>query len=36
MELQLQTAVEIVPQGTISRFTRWVLHDSLVWLNLSY
>jgi hypothetical protein len=27
MELQPQAAVEIDPQGTVIRFTRWVFHE---------
>jgi hypothetical protein len=30
MELKLQAAVEIEPERTIDRFTRWVLHSGLV------
>lgn len=29
MELQLHAAVEIEPERTIDRFTRWVLQDGL-------
>ena len=36
MELKLQAPVEIEPEGTITRFTRWVLHDGLMWFRLNY
>ena len=36
MELQLHAAVEIEPERTIDRFTRWVLQDGLVRSRLSY
>jgi hypothetical protein len=36
MELKLQAAVKIEPEGTITRFTRWVLHDGLMWFRLNY
>jgi hypothetical protein len=35
MELKLQTAVEIKPESTITRFTRRVLHDGLIWSRLN-
>ena len=36
MELQLHAAVEIEPERTIDRFTRWVLQNGLVRSRLSY
>jgi hypothetical protein len=36
VELKLQAAVEIEPQRTINRFTRWVLQNGLVRSRLSY
>ena len=35
MELKLQAAVEIEPEWTIDRFTRWVLHRGLVRSSLN-
>jgi len=36
MELQLHAAVEIEPERTIDRFTRWILQDGLARSRLSY
>ena len=36
MELELQAAVKIEPEGTITRFTRRVLHDGLIRIRLNY
>ena len=36
MELELHAAVEIEPERTIGRFTRWVIQNGLVRSTLSY
>ena len=35
VELKLQAAVEIELRSAIIRFTRWVLHDGLIWFRLN-
>jgi hypothetical protein len=33
VKLQPQAAVEIDPQGTVIRFTRWVFHEPTIMIN---
>ena len=35
MELKLQAAVEIEPEGSITRFTRRLIRDGLRWFRLN-